>query len=169
MATPVLGYAGQVSELTAATSADTAEVLALLRRIWDEYGFIWAPEVEFPDLFEFDAHYAPPQGAFWVVRDDATGRVVGSVGIDLVDDTTAEIHRLYLDAHLRGRGLGRALMEQALGWCRKHGITRLVLWSDTRFTHSHRLYERMGFARLGERTVPDDINESREYRFERNV
>ena len=98
---------------TPATGMDAPDVIALLARIWEEYAFIWAPEIEFPDLFAFDEHYAPPHGAFWVVRDEA-GRVVGSVGVDRVDANTAEIHRLYLDAQLRGRGLGRALVETAL-------------------------------------------------------
>jgi len=95
--------------------------------------------------------------------------VVGCVGVDRVDETTAEIHRLYLDARLRGRGLGRALVEMALAWARERGLGRMVLWSDTRFTQSHRLYDRMGFARQGERTVPNDPNDSREYRFEREI
>ena len=153
---------------TPATGMDAPDVIALLARIWEEYAFIWAPEIEFPDLFAFDEHYAPPHGAFWVVRDEA-GRVVGSVGVDRVDANTAEIHRLYLDAQLRGRGLGRALVETALAWARERTLARMVLWSDTRFTQSHRLYERMGFARRGERTVPNDPNDSREYRFEREI
>jgi RimJ/RimL family protein N-acetyltransferase len=153
---------------TPATSADAQDVIALLARIWEEYAFIWAPEIEFPDMFGFDAHYAPPRGAFWVIRDEG-GRVVGSIGVEQVEAATAEIRRLYLDAHLRGRGLGRALVDEVLAWCRERGFTRLVLWSDTRFEHSHRLYDRMGFARLGERTVPNDPNDSREYRFERDV
>jgi len=151
-----------------ATRADAPDVIALMARIWEEYEFIWDPPTEVPDLFHFDEHYAPPHGAFWIVRDEA-GRVVGSIGVERVDAATAEIHRLYLDAHLRGRGLGKALVEEALGWCRAQRIIRLVLWSDTRFEHSHRLYDRMGFTRLGERTVPGDINASREYRFERDV
>jgi RimJ/RimL family protein N-acetyltransferase len=155
-------------QLTPATRADASDVLALLARIWREYGFVWAPEIEFPDLFAFDEYYAPPRGAFWVVRDE-DGRVVGCVGVDRVDARTAEIHRLYLDAHLRGRGMGRALVERALAWAREHALARMLLWSDTRFTQSHRLYDRMGFARLGERTVPNDPNDSREYRFERDL
>jgi putative acetyltransferase len=151
-----------------ATAVDAPDVLALLARIWREYHFVWAPEIEFPDLFAFDAYYAAPRGAFWVVRDDA-GRVVGCVGVDRVDARSAEIHRVYLDAHLRGRGIGRLLVETALDWARRNGFTRMVLWSDTRFTQSHRLYERMGFTRLGERTVPNDPNDSREYRFERDL
>lgn len=152
----------------AATAADAPQVLTLLARIWREYDFVWAPEIEFPDMFAFDDYYASPRGAFWVVRDEA-GRVVGCVGVDRVDERTAEIHRLYVDAHLRGRGLGRTLVDTALAWARDQALPRMVLWSDTRFTHSHRLYERMGFTRLGERTVPNDPNDSREYRFERDV
>jgi hypothetical protein len=31
-----------------------------------------------------------------------------------------------------------------LDWCRAQGISRLILWSDTRFDQSHRLYIREG-------------------------
>jgi len=31
------------------------------------------------------------------------------------------------------------------------------------------LYERMGFTRTGERTLPEDVNQTREYRYEREV
>ena len=151
-----------------ATAAVAPEVIDLLARIWQEYGFIWDPETEFPDLFRFDTHYTPPRGAFWVVRDD-TGRLVGSIGIERVDDRTAEIHRLYLDAELRGRRLGRALVEVVLDWCRAHEIRRIILWSDTRFDRAHRLYARMGFVQTGERDLPDDVNGTREYGFARIV
>ena len=60
-------------------------------------------------------------------------------------------------------------MDARLDWCRESRISRLVLWSDTRFDLAHRLYTRMGFRQTGERVLPDDINETREYRFERMV
>jgi putative acetyltransferase len=152
----------------AATSADAPDVMALMARIWEEYAFVWEPATEVPDLYRFDEHYASPVGAFWIVRDE-TGRVVGSLGVESVDAVTAEIHRLYVDPQVRGRGLGQSLVEEALAWSRAQRMRRIVLWSDTRFQHSHRLYRRLGFEQLGERTVPDDINESREYRFERDL
>ena len=34
---------------------------------------------------------------------------------------------------------------------------------------TQRLYVRMGFAQTGERTLPEDVNPTREYRFERPV
>jgi GNAT superfamily N-acetyltransferase len=150
-----------------ASTADAPEVVALIGRVFAEYGFIYEPETEVADLFAWDRHYGAPGGAFYVVR--SRGTVVGSVGVNLVAADAAEVHRLYLDAELRGRGLGRRLVERVLDWCRERGIGHLVLWSDTRFDLAHRLYERMGFARTGERDVPGDINQSREFRYERAV
>ena len=143
-----------------------AAVVALIGRVFDEYGFIYVPAEEVPDVLDLERHYAAPHGAFWVVRENE--RVIGSVGVERLDATTAELHRLYVDAHARGRGLGRALVDAVLAWCRGEGVARLVLWSDTRFTHAHALYERMGFRRTGERTM-SDVNQSREYGYERSV
>lgn len=150
-----------------ATADDAPAVMLLIGRVFSEYGLLLMPVFEVPDLLQFDAHYTAPRGAFWVVREDA--RVVGSVGVKRLDARTAELHRLYVDSSLRGRGVGRTLVETVLVWSREQGIRRLVLWSDTRFENSHRLYRRLGFAQLGERTVEGDVNDSREYRFERDV
>ncbi len=147
-------------------AADAPAVIRLIGRVFEEYGFVYEPAEEVPDLLAFDRHYAPPQGGFFVVR--AGGEIVGSVGVERLPDGAAELHRLYLAAELRGRGLGRALVEAVLAWCRTAGIRHLVLWSDTRFDRAHGLYERMGFARTGERALAD-VNQSREYRYERDL
>jgi RimJ/RimL family protein N-acetyltransferase len=141
--------------------------VALIGRVYAEYGFVYDPPTEVPDLLAFARHYQPPRGTFFVVRE--ADRVVGSAGVERLDARSAELHRLYLDAGLRGRGTGRALVEAALDWCRSERLERLVLWSDTRFDVAHRLYERMGFRRTGVRVLPEDINQTREYGFERAV
>jgi putative acetyltransferase len=153
--------------ISPATSEDAAGVIALIGRVFAEHGWIWQPPTEVPDLFDFSAHYEGDRGGFWVARADE--RVVASVGVERLDGDTAELHRLYVDPEWRRRGLGDALVQSALQWCRARGIGRLVLWSDTRFENSHRLYTRLGFRRQGERTVEGDINNSREYRFDRPV
>jgi GNAT superfamily N-acetyltransferase len=150
-----------------AGAGDVPQVVALLGRVFAEYGFVFDPASEVPDLLDFDRHYRPPLGAFWVVREG--GAVIGSVGVERLAGDAAELHRLYLDAHLRGRGLGRALVDAVLGWCRAEGVRHLVLWSDTRFDRAHALYERMGFRQTGERELPGDVNDTREFRYERDV
>jgi GNAT superfamily N-acetyltransferase len=151
----------------AADRLDVPAVVELIGRVFAEYGFVWDPAVEVPDLFAFERHYTAPHGAFWVIR--AGGQVVGSAGVERLPESAAELHRLYLDRHLRGRSLGRALVEAVLDWCRAASIGRLVLWSDTRFDRAHALYERMGFRQTDERTLPDDANDTREFRYERDV
>jgi O-acetylserine/cysteine efflux transporter len=159
--------AGPELSMWPATRDDAPGVIDLIGRVYAEYNFVYEPHVEVPDLVRFDDHYAAPRGAFFVVREAEL--IVGSVGVERVDDETAELHRLYLDARLRGRGTGRALVQAALAWCRSEGITRMILWSDTRFDQAHRLYTRLGFRQTGERTLPDDLNQTREYGFERPV
>jgi putative acetyltransferase len=153
--------------ISPATAADVPAIVGLIGRVYAEYGFVYDPGVELPDLFDFDAHYASPRGAFFVVR--GARAIVGSVGVERLDPRTAELHRLYLDAELRGRGTGRALVETVLAWCRARDIGTLIAWSDTRFDLAHRLYLRMGFTQAGERTLPDDVNNTREYGFTRPV
>lgn len=150
-----------------AHAADAPAIIALIGRVFAEYDFSWDPSIEVPDLFDLRRHYGGEAGGFWVARQD--GRVVGSVGVERLPDGRAELHRLYLDATLRGRGVGRALVEAVLDWCRTAGVARLILWSDTRFDRAHRLYEGMGFAKTGERELPDDPNNTREFGYERPV
>jgi GNAT superfamily N-acetyltransferase len=147
-----------------ARAADAPGIIRLIERVFVEYGFVFAADTEVPDLLAFGHHYHPPRGAFFVIRD--VGRVVGSVGVERLAAHRAELHRLYLDPALRGHGLGRALVERVIAWCRLEDIPHLTLWSDTRFDRAHALYARLGFRRTGERTLAGDPNQTREYRYE---
>ena len=63
----------------------------------------------------------------------------------------AEIVRLAVRADMRGRGIGRALLEAAVEQARELGIS--LLWLTTHAdTDSDRIYERLGWTRLG--TIP---------------
>ena len=87
-----------------ATRDDAPAVVALIGRVFVEYGWIWDPPTEVPDLLAFDAHYAAPRGAFWVVIDGE--HLVGSVGVDRKPGDLAELHRLWAwlrDLHEAGR------------------------------------------------------------------
>lgn len=145
------------------------DVIELIHRVFDEYGFIWDPEDEFWDLLteEHSFPYRAPIGGMWVMRDEQ-GTVVGSIAANRIDGPTVELHRLYLDAHLRGRGLGRRLLETAVDWAREHGAWRIELWSDTRFEDAHRLYERLGYVKSGSRKL-DDVNHTVEFRYESDL
>lgn len=49
----------------------------------------------------------------------------------------------------QGQGIGRSMMEHAMGLAREAGCYKLALSSNQRRTHAHAFYERLGFQRHG--------------------
>jgi putative acetyltransferase len=150
------------SRIRSATPDDEAGILAVIEGVFAEYGFIFDPRADFPDILSFDASYGETGAAFFVVEEE--GRIAGTIAIALHPPVAAEIKRLYVRAGARGRGLGRELVRTAIAWAREQGARRIELWTDTRFTLAHRLYQRLGFTRGGERPL-HDVNRSLEYEY----
>ena len=98
---------------------------------------------------------AATAGAFWVARLDGRGCRVGRCGAAPRRPRRAA-SPLSRCARCAVAGVGRALVDAVVDWCRAAGVARLTLWSDTRFDRAHRLYEGMGFKKTGERELPDD-------------
>ena len=65
------------------------------------------------------------RNAFWVAETD--GVVVGMIGVQEVRDDVGEMRRLRVDGGYRRRGIGTALLEQALAFCRDHSYVKIVL------------------------------------------
>ncbi len=96
------------------------------------------------NFFRLDAgEIAPGRGAFLVATVD--GEVVGCGAVRRLDDTDAEIKRMYVTPSSRGRGTGRALLAALEGEARSLGATRLVLETGERLCEAVELYERAGF------------------------
>lgn len=55
---------------------------------------------------------------------------------------------MYVAPSVRGRGIGRALVEALEREARQVGATRIVLETGTRLAPAIKLYEAMGYARI---------------------
>ena len=88
----------------------------------------------------------PGSGAFLVayVGDVA----VGCGAVRRLDRATAELKRMFVDPSVRGRGIGRALVEALENEARLLGVSRVVLETGTRLAAAIKLYETMGYARI---------------------
>jgi len=93
------------------------------------------------------------------------GALVASVACGPSGDTSWEIKRLYLSASLRGTGMGLKLLRIIEDIARDAGATHMDAWSDTRFLRAHRFYEREGYVRGSETRDLNDISNSVEYYF----
>jgi GNAT superfamily N-acetyltransferase len=57
----------------------------------------------------------------------------------------AELYALYVDPALRGRGIGRALLDTSVRACAAAGHPRMLLWVLKENVPARRFYERAGF------------------------
>ena len=89
---------------------------------------------------------APGRGAFLVAYDD--GMPIGCGAVRRIDAGVAELKRMYVSPAMRGRGVGRALLDALVAEARQLGATRLVLETGPRQPEAIALYERAGFVRI---------------------
>jgi putative acetyltransferase len=151
------------------TDADAQDLYGLLTLCFAEYpGCFVDPHEDVPDLLAPTSWLKNRTGAFWVVE-DARSRIKACVAIDLPEQGVAELHRLYVRPDMRGQGLAKALLDQAEAWAANRAATRILAWSDTRFTKAHRLYLARGYVKLGAGRSLGDISHSNEFCFERTL
>jgi GNAT superfamily N-acetyltransferase len=85
-------------------------------------------------------------GAFLVAYLDDVA--VGCGAVRRLDSETAELKRMYVDPVVRGRGIGRAIVEALEREARVLGLTRIVLETGTRLAPAMKLYQAMGYTSI---------------------
>ena len=103
-------------------------------------------------LREQVAHPEPGERTVVATRD---GKVVAFVrfGPDPDDQRRGHVFSLYTDPGASGAGIGRALLEHAVGELRRAGFGTVTLWVFERNQRARRLYQRAGFRPDGARQV----------------
>src|SRR6185295_13096688 len=92
------------------------------------------------------AQVAAGDGAFLIAYLEDVA--VGCGAVRRLDEATAELKRMYVDSSVRGRGIGRALVEALEREARLLGVTTVVLETGTRLAPAIRLYEALGYRRI---------------------
>ncbi len=84
---------------------------------------------------------------FFLVSDD-NGAVVGTVGIKEDDADSALLRRLFVSPGHRRHGIGSALLDEALLFCRKEGYKRVIFRCTDRMREAIGLCEKKGFREI---------------------
>jgi ribosomal protein S18 acetylase RimI-like enzyme len=144
-----------------AISADASALAAFAARTFTEtFGHLYPPE----DLAAFLAakygadiqarEIAEPETTYTLALrcDEIVGYCqLGAYELPIAcEDRPLEIHRLYVDASVKGAGVARALMDDALAQARARGATSLWLsvWENN--ARAQAFYRRYGFEHVGE-------------------
>ena len=99
------------------------------------------------DLADISANYLdPPRSHFWVALLD--GRVVGTVGVQEIDEEEAELRRMSVDGGTRRRGIGARLLATVEDFCREMGYSRVGLSTVVHLAAAMNMYRRYGYRPL---------------------
>lgn len=128
-----------------ATNADRPAIEELVFTVLRSYGLEPSPDSTDADLTDVEAHYFANGGAFDVLVDE-TDKIVGTVAVHRTGESLCELRKMYLSPALRGRGLGRRMMEHALARAKELGYQRMWLETAESLKEAHGLYEKYGFA-----------------------
>lgn len=118
-------------------------------------------------LAEFCGRLDDPRNGIWTAV--AGGEVMGSVAIDGADlgPGVAHLRWFIVEEGLRGQGVGRALLDAALGHVDALGFRETQLWTFAGLDAARRLYEAAGFRLAEERAGSQWGREVLEQRFVR--
>ena len=93
------------------------------------------------------------------------GRVLGSIGM-LAEEGMGRIRWLQLHSELRGRGIGRKLVEIAMDYARERGFPGVFLTTIAGLDAAHHLYRQAGFELTSSEPVRKWGIETEEQRFD---
>lgn len=128
-----------------ATNDDLPAIRAVLLTVRHEFGVVDESGVSDNDLDDIEQRYFRRGGVFEVVEHDASGQIVGCVGLLPHSPCRAELCKMYLLSSLRGLGLGRRLLEDVLAAAHRNGFAEVWLETNSTLTAAKTLYQKYGF------------------------
>ena len=129
----------------AAEPFDSADAQRLITALDAHLASRYAPEQRFgPNLKP--AQLSPGLGMFLVARVD--GRAVGCGAVRLLDATTVEVKRMYVEPELRGQGVAKEILTRLEAAGRELGATRSVLETGVYQDEAIGLYLRAGYTQV---------------------
>ena len=92
---------------------------------------------------ELQSFIDDPGKSFFLAYID--GKVAGHASVSVNWNKLALIDQVQVDANFRKRGVGRALIAQAIAWAGEKGLPGLMLETQNNNVAACKLYEAMGF------------------------
>lgn len=134
------------------TPADDAAIAKIVRDNLKAHHLDLPGTVYFdPELDCLSGFYGekPDKRRYFVLTDGA-GEILGGVGFGEFSgfSNCAEVQKLYLSDPIKGRGLGRYLMETVEAAARSAGYGRLYLETHTNLVSAVGLYRKLGFRQI---------------------
>jgi len=117
---------------------------------FQEYGYDERAEALFAGIAaRFIEKFDPAREACWIAEKD--GENVGSVFLVKKSQKVAQLRLLLVEPSARGLGLGKRLVSECVGFARRVGYRKIVLWTQSELTAARNIYQNAGFKLVGEK------------------
>lgn len=117
----------------------------------EEHGFRDTFEAQVAaSLAEFHLSFKPDKERLWIA--EKNGQIIGSVGIVSRSQLEARLRWLLVGPANRGLGLGKALVDEAIDFCKQCGYKSIFLETFSELTVAGHLYKSAGFKITEEKT-----------------
>jgi putative acetyltransferase len=130
--------------------SDNLQVGALIRRVMAEFECVGEGySCEDPEVDAMFESYSEKQSTLFVV--ELNGEVLGCGGVAPLTGGQAgvcELRKMYFDRRLRGKGIGRKLLQLCLDTAMDLGFQTCYLETVERMSAANSLYSSFGFVRL---------------------
>ena len=136
-----------------ATNADCEAIQALVFGVLAEFGLALDFDGTDRDITDIETHYLDRGGVFEVIENDE-GTIVGTVGLYPLDERTVELRKMYFAPEIRGRGLGKKLLQEMIEKARNLGYLRIYLETASVLKQAVHLYEKAGFTPVIDKHTP---------------
>ena len=100
---------------------------------------------------EFIENFDPSTDCSWIAEVD--GDFVGSAFVVRVDKSTCKLRMMIIDPGAQGLGIGRALLNECLGFARRKGYKKMTLWTNDPLIAARKMYASAGFEMIDEEAV----------------
>ncbi len=143
--------AANVIEIRSLTPEDDATAFRTLNEEWITRYFTL--EAKDQEILNDPVHSILLKGGH-IFMAYAASEAVGCVALIPMRDGVYELSKMAVSPHLRGRGIGRRLLEYAIAQARGIGARSLFLGSNTRLKDAVHLYESVGFRHVRPESLP---------------
>lgn len=115
------------------------------------HGILYARECGFDSTFE--PYVAIPLSNFmkennprsriWITEENT--KIQGCMAIVCIDDETAQLRWFLLEPSMRGKGIGKRILEEGIQFCKERGYKSIILWTVNLMEAAIHLYKKYGF------------------------
>jgi putative acetyltransferase len=132
--------------LREAVNEDSEDIKNLVFRILKEYSLESDLDTTDSDLIKIHDSYQK-KGGYFVVLEKGK-KILGCAGIYFLNSSECELRKMYLDPSIRGKGMGRFLLEQMHSKAINLGFSKMRLETASVLKEAVSLYNRYGFKQV---------------------